>query len=129
DHRAPLREQHGGDEIAPLPVAQPRDLGVVGLTLDPAVPRSVVVGAVFVVLAVGLVALVVVGDQVAKREPVVRGDEVDARPRLTPIPLVEAARSGEAVRDVAHASGLATPEVSDGVTERAVPLGPAHWEI
>jgi hypothetical protein len=38
--------------------------------------------AVAILLAVRLVVLAVVGDEVVEREPVVRGDEVDRRPRL-----------------------------------------------
>ena len=53
-------------------------LGVVGLSLHPAVPGEVVAGAVAVVLAVGFVVLAVVGDEIGEREAVVAGDEVDA---------------------------------------------------
>ena len=60
-HRHALREEQRGEEVALLAPAQLDDLGVVGLALDAAVPRAVVVGAVAVVLAVGLVVLLVVG--------------------------------------------------------------------
>jgi hypothetical protein len=49
-----------------------------GLALGAAIPGEVVVGAVAVVLAVGLVVLAVVGDEIGEREAVVGGDEVDA---------------------------------------------------
>ena len=51
---------------------------VVGRALDAEVQRLVVVLAVAVVLAVGLVVLVLVADQVGQREAVVGGHEVDA---------------------------------------------------
>ena len=60
-HRHALGEEQRGEEVALLAPAQRVDLGVVGLALDAAVPRAVVVGAVAVVLAVGLVVLLVVG--------------------------------------------------------------------
>ena len=62
-------------------------LAIVGRALDAAVPGLVVVVAVAVVLAVRLVVLVVVGDQVVQREAVVRGDEVDARVRPAAVVL------------------------------------------
>ena len=62
----PWREQQRGQEVALLARAQREDLGIVGGALDAAVPGAVVVGAVAVVLAVGLVVLLVVGDQVAR---------------------------------------------------------------
>src|SRR5579884_3484577 len=60
-------------------MAQREHVGIVRRTLDAAVPRPVEALAVAVVLAVRLVVLVVVRDEVGEREPVVRGDEVDAQ--------------------------------------------------
>jgi len=53
------------------------DLGIGGLAFDAQVVGPVVAVAVPVVLAVGLVVLLVVGDEVTHREAVVGGDEVD----------------------------------------------------
>ena len=97
----PWREDQRGEEVALLAVAQRVDLRVVGLALDAAVPRAVVVGPVAVVLEVGLVVLVVVGDEVAQREAVVRGDEVDRRERVAAVVLVEVARAGQARGELA----------------------------
>ncbi len=47
--------------------------------------------AVVVVIPIGFVVLVVVADEVAEGEAVVRGDEVDAGIRLAPVVLVEVA--------------------------------------
>src|SRR4051812_38586468 len=81
DHRRPLGEQQRRQEVALLTCAQLVDLGVVGLALGAVVPRAVVIGAVLIVLAVRLVVLVVVRDEIAQREAVVRSDEVDRRKR------------------------------------------------
>src|SRR3712207_7009930 len=51
---------------------------------SPVVPGLVVVGPVLVPLAVGLVVLDAVADQVVEGEAVVSGDEVDAGLRPTP---------------------------------------------
>ena len=80
-HRDALREEQRGEEVALLARAELEHLGVVGRALGAAVPRAVVALAVGAALAVGLVVLLVVGDEVVEREAVVRGDEVDARGR------------------------------------------------
>src|SRR5213078_2680384 len=93
-----------------------------------AVPGPVVVGAVPVVLAVGLVVLVVVGDQVGQGEPVVAGDEVDRGDGAAPARRVQVAGSGEPGREIRHGGRAAAPEVADGVAVLAVPLGPQRRE-
>ena len=92
-HRDALGEEQRRQEVALLPLAQRDDLGVVGRALGAAVPRAVVVRAVAVVLAVRLVVLVVVGDEVGEREAVVGGDEVDRRERPPTVGRVEVARA------------------------------------
>ena len=59
--------------------------------------------AVVVVLAIGLVVLVVVGDEVVQREAVVRGDEVDAGPGPAAAPVEEV---GRPVRRAAKSGSL-----------------------
>ena len=81
------------EEVALLAQPQRVDLGVVGLTLDAAVPGPVVALAVVAALAVGLVVLLVVGHQVPQGEAVVGDDEVDRRDRLAAAVLVEVAAS------------------------------------
>src|SRR5262249_50746761 len=76
-HRDALRQQPRGQEAALLPGPQREDGLVLGGAFGTAVPGPVVVGPVPAVLAVGLVVLVVVGDQVGQGEPVVAGDEVN----------------------------------------------------
>jgi hypothetical protein len=73
----PGRQQQRGHQVAIERRRSGQDHRVVGRALDAAVPGTVVVGAVAVVLAVGLVVLVVVCREVGEREAVVRGDEVD----------------------------------------------------
>ena len=79
DHRHALRQQQSWSASCALTARSAmtphRRSGL------PRRSSSVVAFAVAVVLAVGLVVFVVVGDQVAQREPVVAGDEVDRWPR------------------------------------------------
>jgi hypothetical protein len=129
DHRHALRQQEGREDVAALLVAQGADLLVVGLALDPAVPRAVVRLAVAVVLAVGLVVLLVVGDEVAQREAVVGGHEVDRRRRPPGVGLVEVRAAGEPVAELGQRRRLAAPEVADGVAVATVPLRPQRREV
>src|SRR6201996_4484822 len=112
-HGHALGQQQRADQVAPLAGPQVVDGRVVGRALGPAVPGPVVVGAVPVVLAVGLVVLVVVGDQVVDGEAVVRGDEVDRRGRAPAVVLVQVGRAGDTGRELAQRAGLAAPEVPD----------------
>ena len=59
-------------------LAKGLDGRVVGVAFDAAIPAEIVVDAVAVLLAVGLIVFCVVGDQIVEREAVVAGDEVDA---------------------------------------------------
>ena len=126
-HRDALAEQQRGDEVALRARPQLQHLGVVGGALGAVVPRAVVALAVVVVLAVGLVVLLVVGHQVAQREAVVGGDEVDRGERPAAGVLVVVGRAREPGGEVADRR-LTAPEVADGVAVGAVPLGPQRRE-
>ena len=89
EHRHTLRQKQRGQEVPRLPGAERQDLGVVGRSFDAEIPRAIVALAVAVVLAVRLVVLLVVRNEIAQREAVVRGDEVDARVRPPRRPLIE----------------------------------------
>ena len=89
----------------------------------------VVVGAVAVVLAVGLVVLVVVADQIVQREAVVGGDEIDAGVGLAAAVLVEVAGAGKAPGEIADQAAVALPVGAHGVAVAVVPLGPAGGKI
>jgi hypothetical protein len=72
--------------------------------------------------------LLVVRDEVAQREAVVRGDEVDRRERLAPVVLVQVGRAGEALRELADVR-LPAPEIAHRVAVLPVPLRPQHGEV
>jgi len=84
--------------------------------------------AVLVVLAVRLVVLLVVRDEVPQREAVVGGDEVDGGDGAPPRVLVEVGRAGEAGGELVERARLPAPEVAHGVPVLAVPLGPQRGE-
>src|ERR1035438_8819532 len=70
-HGHAVREQQNGGKVFALPRAQLVDGGIAGRAFDAAIPTVVGVGAVAVVLAVGEIVLLVVGNQVVEREAIV----------------------------------------------------------
>ena len=66
------------EEVLDLTIAQRLDFRIVGRPLRTAVPAQIIIGAIAVALAVGLVVLPVVGDQIVEREAIMAGHEIDA---------------------------------------------------
>jgi hypothetical protein len=124
DHGYALRAQQREQKIALLPLAQGNDFGVVGPSLRAAIPGVIVVGPVAVLFSIGVVVLVVVADQVVEREPIVRGDEIDAGGGMAAVPLVEVARTREAIAELGELPVVALPVPPRHVAVAAVPLGP-----
>ena len=79
--------------------------------------------AVLVVLTVRLVVLAFVGDDITQRLPVMRGDEVDARPRAASAAVEEVSAAGNAVGELGTQSRIAAPEAARGIAELVVPFG------
>ena len=128
DHRDPGGQAQRGQQVRGLLVPQRDDVGVGGLALDAAVPGAVVVGAVAVLLEVGLVVLAVVADQVAQREAVVGGHEVHRGVRRPAVVGVQVGGARQPGGDVADPAGVEPPEVPDGVAVLVVPLAPRRRE-
>src|SRR5207244_7481113 len=95
-----------------------------GRPLGPPVAAVVLLGAVTVVLAVGLVVLAVVTDEVTQREAVVGGDEVHAGIGAPPASGEEVARPRQSGGQLGHLARVAPPEPPDAVAVLAVPLRP-----
>jgi hypothetical protein len=85
--------------------------------------------AVPVLFAVRLIVLFIVGDEVVEIESVMRGDEIDARPGLSPALVEEIARSGNALGEIRQYAGIAFPEAAHGVAELIIPFRPSRWEL
>src|SRR5689334_6599883 len=85
--------------------------------------------AVAVLFAVGLIVLVVVRNEIAQREAVMRRHEVDRR-RWRPAGFaVHVRTAGKTRREIVHRTGLTAPEVAHRVAIPAVPLAPAAGEV
>jgi len=128
-HRDPVGQQQGGQEITLLPGTQGQDGRVVGGPLGAAVPGAVVPVSVPVTLAVGLVVLVVIGHQVPQGKAVMAGDEVDRGERAPAVLLVQITGPGQPDSEIAQRGVLAVPEIPDPVPVLAVPFGPQRREV
>ena len=84
-------EQQAGQQIALIFPARREDGGIVRRAFDPIVPGIILVGSVAVVFAVGGVALLRIGNDIAQREAVMRRDEIDAARRARRAPETAAA--------------------------------------
>ena len=129
NHRRPRREQQIAGVVLHQLRPQRQHGGVAGVPFRAAVPRVVVVGSVLIVLAVGLVVLFVVRDQIVQGETVVAGDEVDAVVGRAAVVAVEIGRSGQTPADVGQLARISLAEAAHRVPEPSVPLRPVHREI
>src|SRR4029453_11656535 len=110
-HRYALRKEQGRQEVAHLPPAPGEDVPVFTRPLLAAVPRTVVAFAVAVLFAICVVALLVVGNEIAQREAIVRGDEVDAGVRPPGCALVKVRAAGVSRAEFRERAVAAAPEV------------------
>src|SRR3984957_869235 len=128
EHRRPARGEQKREQIALVARTRFDDRGIVAWPLDAMVPAVVVVRAVAIVLAVGLIVLAVVGNQVAKREAVMDDDKIDARGRRRGAPEY-VARASEPGCDLSAQTRVATPETARGVAKAIVPVGECGREL
>src|SRR5262249_24583344 len=91
-------------QIASLAFAQSQDFRIGGRTFDAAVPTKVLVEAVAVALAVRLIVLVVVRDQVPESETVVTGNEIDRMQRGAFAAFVKIGAAANARREISNHS-------------------------
>ena len=77
-HGNALGQQKRCQEISLLPSAQRLDVGIIRRTLYPAIPATVIVVSVPVVLAIGFVVFLVVTHQIGQREAIMGGNKINA---------------------------------------------------
>ena len=120
----PGRQQLQCEEILDLAVAQRLDRRIVGGSLHAAVPAQIVIGTVAVVLAIGLVVLVVVRDQVVEGKAVMAGHEIDALLGFALLVTVNVGAAQDPCGHAGHRAVVASQETPHVVAEPAVPLLP-----
>src|SRR5579871_6065741 len=105
-------------------MAQSVDRGIVRRTFATAVVAVVVVRAVAIAFAVGLVVLAVVAEQVGQRETVVHGDVVDAGALHAAVVVEQIRRSGHAAGDFADQAAFTAPVATQGAAVAVIPFRP-----
>src|SRR5690606_30777548 len=123
------RKQKSCEHAALLAIPQRDHLGVVGLAFDAAIPAVVFRDAVPIAFAVRLVVLFVVADEILKREPVMRRDEIDAGPGPPSAAVEQIGRAGDTLCDLADQPAVTAPEAPDRVAVLVVPFRPAGREV
>src|SRR4051794_27094501 len=93
-----------------------------------AIVAVVVVGAVAVVLAVGLVVLLVVAEQIGQRKTVMDRDVVDAGPRRAVVVVEKIGGGGHAARYLADQAAFAAPVAPHRASIAVVPFRPLRRE-
>src|ERR1700692_2885341 len=99
---------------------------MVGRALSARVPTEVRVASVAIVLAVGFVVLVVVRDEIAQREPVVRGHEIERRPDVAAAMPEGFGRTAQARGEIGEQLVVALPKPAHASAKPVVPLRPTR---
>src|SRR5574338_879810 len=75
EHRSSIGQEQQTHEIFDLALPQLQDLlGQAVIPFPSAIPTVVLGGTIFIVVSVGPIPFVIVGDEIIKREPIVTGD-------------------------------------------------------
>ena len=85
----------------------------------------IVVAAIVVVFAIGLVVFAVVGDKIVKREAIMAGDEINRSCRASLVPGVEVRRALNANGESACLPCITFQKLADVITIFSIPLGPS----
>ena len=126
EHGRAVRQHQQAAEVLRLPLPQLQNMRRDSFVAFPAaVPAEVLVRSVRVVVAVGLVMFVVVGNEVVQGEAVVRGNVVDALVRMKrvhPVIREEVVAAVEPLHEGRHQAGVAAHKAPNVIPEAAVPL-------
>src|SRR5919112_3587718 len=128
DHGHALRKGQGCQEISFDAVPHPHDVRGSAGSLYPPIPTPVLIGSIAILLAICLIVLGVIADEIVQSEAIVAGYEVDARLGRAAIVLVEIAAAGEPRGQLADLACVATPEAANRITVFPIPLAPARRE-
>ena len=112
-----------------MAVAQCDNLRIVGRPLHAAIPAVIRVGPVAIVLAVRLIVLVIVADQIQQRKTVMDGDEIDARPGSAAAVAENVGRARNPRGEIGDQPLVSLPKPPHRIPVLPVPFGPAGREI
>src|SRR3954451_2546796 len=124
NQRQALREQQTSELVFSQAPPQRDDFRIVGRTFNAAIVAQVVVGAVAIVLAIGLVVLFVVAEQVGERKTVMHRDMINSGAQRAAVMVKQIGRSGHAIGYLADQASLATPVSPQRAAITVVPFRP-----
>src|SRR5436305_3235643 len=125
EHGHAPRDEQNRRKVLDLPLAQRLNVGIARCSLDATIPAQVIVDAVPVILTIGLVVFVIVGNQVIQGEAIVTGDEIDAVDRHAPLILVEIRAARDPRGNGADQPRVTFDKAAHIVAEAPVPFRPA----
>src|SRR5262249_10846647 len=128
-HGSAHREKQRTSVVLRQLFSQPDDSHIIRVAFGATVPGIIVVGAVEIMLEIGIVVFLVRRDQVIQSEPVVAGDEVDAVISRPAVVTEEVGRSGQPSANVRQLPGIAFAELPEAIAKPAVPFRPVHWKV
>src|SRR5262249_50679685 len=124
NERHAQRQHQAGKLISTKPLAQRDDGWIIARPLMAAIITVIVIGAVAVVLAVGLVVLLVVAEQVGKGEAVMDCDVIDAGMRGAAVMVEQVGGGSHTARHLADETAFAAPIASHRAAITVVPFRP-----
>src|SRR5215831_16894912 len=124
NHGNSQREHGDCQKILYLSISQLFYRAIVRGPFDATVPASVVVRAVAVVLAIGLVVLLVIRDKVVESEAIVTCHEIDALFRFALLVTVKGRTAQQPVGHARHRTVFTAEEAADVIAKASVPLLP-----
>src|SRR5947207_15938271 len=89
NHGYALRQHQRSEEVPLLACTQFIDSAVRGRPFRSAIPRTIVIVAIAIILAISFIVFLVVRNEIGEREAVVRGDKIDAGGRRAPTRFVQ----------------------------------------
>src|ERR1700704_2577134 len=125
EQRHTLRQHEARQQIAAHLTSHLHDIGIVGRAFDAAIRAVIFIGAVTVVLAVRLIVLALIADQIGKSEPIVDRDVVDARAGTAGVMVEQMRGTRHAAAEVSEEFAVTPPIAPQRAAKLIVPLGPA----
>src|SRR5215813_7365699 len=82
-----------------------------------------------VILAVRLIVLLVIADEIGESEPIVGSDKIDTGMWSAAFPFVQVTASGQPVGEAAYLSTIAFPEATYGIPILGIPFRPEDRKV
>src|SRR5690606_18938502 len=106
-----------------------QDCRIIGLSLYPTVPRTIVRLTVTVVFAIGFVVLLIVRNEISQCKAIMSSNKVDAGVWTATGRFVQIRTASDAKGEFPQTLFFAPPEIANAVAIAAVPFRPLGWKV